>query len=82
MATKCVLCGKEIVDFYDQNNPWPLATGEDDVCCPACNEQVITARILNNPERVMEEFGVDDEEASQMILNMFNNLRAKCKARK
>lgn len=82
MTTKCCLCGKKIESFYDQNNPWPLSMVDGDVCCPECNQHVITARILNNPERVMEEFGVDDEEASQMILNMFNNLRAKCKARK
>ena len=31
----CVLCGAEFKDFYDRNNPWPLAETGD--CCGNCN---------------------------------------------
>lgn len=41
----CVLCHEY---FYGWgNNPYPLATGEDDECCSECNAtKVIPARIM------------------------------------
>ena len=40
--SRCCLCGKELKEFHEENNPWPLATGEDDVCCADCNMEVIS----------------------------------------
>ena len=40
----CVLCGEYFYGYG--NNPYPLATGEDDECCDMCNAtKVIPARL-------------------------------------
>ena len=79
MATKCVLCGKEIENIYDQNNPWPLACGEGDVCCTACNEKVIEARLISDPKRVMNALDTDEATARKIIQNAYDKLRQECK---
>lgn len=54
---RCCLCGHEFTGWG--NNPWPLATGEEDRCCDQCNElKVIPARItlmFNRKTEVIEE---------------------------
>ena len=40
----CCICGKEFIGWG--NDPWPIANGEDDVCCDDCNySEVIPARL-------------------------------------
>lgn len=81
MMKRCCLCGRELKEIYECNNPWPLADeSKDGPCCPECNQHVITARLLSS-KRVMEAFGVDEAEAKQMIENAYANLRMECKKR-
>jgi len=36
----CCFCHEELGQF-DNHNPWPAATGEDDRCCGYCNCMVV-----------------------------------------
>lgn len=51
---KCAICGQEIKDYG--NNPYPVRTAEDAICCDDCNaEFVLPVRIMligAEPERV------------------------------
>ena len=43
-ARECCLCHCKLNGSYG-HNPYPLATGEDDECCDACNVDVVRARM-------------------------------------
>ena len=70
MSKKCCLCGKEMKSFYEENNPWPLAKGDDDRCCSSCNQRVVFARIA-----LATAFDNDEERAEPY----FRNLRKECR---
>lgn len=78
--SRCCLCGKELKEFHEENNPWPLATGEDDVCCADCNMEVITARIWGT-ERIARELGISLSEAREKAESLYEHLREVCRAR-
>ena len=49
---KCSICGRKFKEWG--NDPWPVRTGKNDVCCDMCNATVvIPARLagLNAKEK-------------------------------
>lgn len=53
----CCFCGKELVTFEQENNPYPACKDEDARCCSECNDLiVIPAReLLANTSRAAGE---------------------------
>lgn len=39
---KCCICGKEIEGYG--NNPWPISTNEEDLCCDECNFTIVVPK--------------------------------------
>ena len=42
----CCICGKELKNYLDYNNPYPISRNEEDVCCSICNNTIVI------PERI------------------------------
>ena len=42
----CCICGKELKSHLDCNNPYPVSTKDNDVCCSICNNMIVI------PERI------------------------------
>lgn len=40
----CCICGKTFTGWG--NNPWPIKSCDEGVCCNECNKKVIEERIL------------------------------------
>lgn len=67
---KCCFCGKELNDIRECNNPSPLSSQRDDVCCGFCD------RTLVIPFRTVLWHPWVTENMAKKIIKYFGELSA------